>query len=70
MQAESAGLAELRRALDGFLVILAIDPESEEILQVRSEPGGVEIVRRWSILMQRRPFRTGSAAVFRRTGRW
>ncbi len=44
-QAESAGLAELRRALDGFLVILAIDPESEEILQVKSEPGGVEIVR-------------------------
>jgi hypothetical protein len=44
-QAESAGLAELRRALDGFLVILAIDPESEKILQVKSEPGGVEIVR-------------------------
>jgi hypothetical protein len=44
-QAESAGIAELRRALEGFLVILAIDPESEDILQVRSEPGGVEIVR-------------------------
>lgn len=44
-QAESAGVAELRRALDGFLVILAIDPQSGDILKVRSEAGGTEIVR-------------------------
>ncbi len=44
-QTESAGFAELRRALDGFFVILAIDPASGEMLKVRSEPGGVEIIR-------------------------
>jgi len=44
-QTESAGFAELRRALDGFLAILALDPQTGEMLQVRSEPGGVEIIR-------------------------
>lgn len=44
-QTESAGFMELRSALDGFFVILALDPESGEMLKVRSEPGGVEIVR-------------------------
>ena len=44
-QAESAGFSELRRALEGFIVILALEPTSGEMLKVRSEPGGVEIIR-------------------------
>jgi hypothetical protein len=45
VQTESAGITELRRALEGFLVIAAINPQTGEFLQVKSEPGGVEIIR-------------------------